>query len=441
MADDVDGRLILALQQNDETRDVEYKAAMAWNEKDKAACCGVVKDILAMANMGGGLIIIGVDQMDNGSFKPTGLPDHMLGSWETTRVNNFVQRYADPPINTRTRRFSDAGMTFIALDVPPFPSVPHLCMKDYPGELQAFALYVRTANNESAPIKSSADFDAIIERAVRNRSERLLSSIRTILVGADITATVSDTERFAQQLEEAQQRAIERYPREWPTYEGYREIAWWPARFDEERFALEELRPAVNAARVSYRAQPFLAADQSRDAIQSMQDGIEAITGSRPLFPEPMRLDYHAYDYWQFRTSGFFFKSSLMKEEGLTPRINDKLILWDEMTAFMGEGVDALVRLYEALGVMDEDVTVQVRVTGTQGRTVGVSGIWLPTIHERCSLPEVRYRATHSIDEWAAGRVDLAARMTREIMLRFNWMDAPTFEAPIRQLFDYQLRP
>ncbi len=35
MADDIDGRLFLALQQNDETRDVDYKAAMAWDEKDK----------------------------------------------------------------------------------------------------------------------------------------------------------------------------------------------------------------------------------------------------------------------------------------------------------------------------------------------------------------------------------------------------------------------
>ncbi len=59
MGQSPDERLLLALRQNDETRDVDYKAAMAWDEKDKATCCGVVKDILAMANTGGGPLVFG----------------------------------------------------------------------------------------------------------------------------------------------------------------------------------------------------------------------------------------------------------------------------------------------------------------------------------------------------------------------------------------------
>lgn len=124
MIENRDERLLLALRQNDETRDVDYKTAMAWDEDDKEKCCGPVKDILALANTEGGLIIIGVEQLPDKSFHATGVSGDMLKGWETTRVNNFVQRYAEPPINTRIRRFSENGLTFIAIDVPRLPRCP-----------------------------------------------------------------------------------------------------------------------------------------------------------------------------------------------------------------------------------------------------------------------------------------------------------------------------
>jgi len=96
--------LILALRQNDETRDVDYKAATAWDEKDKAKCCSIVKDVLAMANTGGGLIIFGVDKRADGSFNPSGMPDHMLPTWETTQVSRRrrdLYRHRRPLVSRR----------------------------------------------------------------------------------------------------------------------------------------------------------------------------------------------------------------------------------------------------------------------------------------------------------------------------------------------------
>ena len=145
MVNDQDDRLIRALRQDHESRDVDYKAAMVWDTKaGKAACCGIVKDILAMANSGGGLIVLGVDEMPDKSFQRSGVPSPMLASWETTRVNSFVQTYADPPINVLVRRFTDTDLTFIALDVPPFPSVPHICVSAYPEELRRFVVLGKT---------------------------------------------------------------------------------------------------------------------------------------------------------------------------------------------------------------------------------------------------------------------------------------------------------
>jgi len=432
MAQDPDDRLLLALRQNDETRDVDYKAAMSWNEKDKATCCGIVKDVLAMANSGGGLIILGVDQQQDGSFQPSGVPDRILPTWETTQVNNFVQKYADPPINTRLRRFTDGGATFVAIDVPPFPDMPHLCVKDYPGELSKFTLYVRTANNASAPIGSSADFNVIVERAVRNRSDRLLASFHTILVGATVTPTIAARDHFERQLAEAAPRARSGYPQEWPAYTGFRDAAWWPADFSATRFPLDALFDAAQKASVDYRGWPFLFYHPSTHAPHALQDGIEVSI--------PADLAPRSFNYWQLRQSGFFYQCSLMDEDvkamnaGVAPSVDVT-----ETALYVAEAIDCLSRLCDALGIRDEDVTLRVGLAGVQDRALVARRGPLPAY--RTTLSEIRHEETHSVEEWAAGRVDLAAQVTRELLLRFNWTTAPiaTFRSDIERLFNRQL--
>ena len=131
-----------------ERRDLDYKDAAAWNKDDKKACCAIIKDILAMANTLGGSIVVGVNETATG-FDPVGLMPDQLKSWESTRVNNFVQNYADPPVNVEIAKPVCSGRQFAVLLVPRFRQAPHLCVKDYPEVLTKPALYVRTANNAS----------------------------------------------------------------------------------------------------------------------------------------------------------------------------------------------------------------------------------------------------------------------------------------------------
>jgi len=131
----------------------DYKAATVWDEKDKKACCEFVKDILAMANTQGGFIAVGVSEQ-SGGFTFDGLTDTQADSFETSRLNRFLQNYTEPPINTLLRKIAHDGKSFVLIEVPPFPSTPHICQKEYPGTLTAPTLYVRTDNNESAPVRS-----------------------------------------------------------------------------------------------------------------------------------------------------------------------------------------------------------------------------------------------------------------------------------------------
>ena len=55
-------QLIDILRRGHESKDLDYKGPMLWDESDKKACCEVVKDILGMANTLGGFIVVGVSE-------------------------------------------------------------------------------------------------------------------------------------------------------------------------------------------------------------------------------------------------------------------------------------------------------------------------------------------------------------------------------------------
>ncbi len=432
MMNDQDDRLIRALRQDHESRSVDYKAAMVWDTKaGKAACCGIVKDILAMANSGGGLIILGVDELRDKSFRRSGVPSSMLPSWETTRVNSFVQTYADPPINVLVRRFTDTDLTFIALDVPSFPNVPHICVSAYLGELLRFALYVRTANNESAPIGSSADFNVIIEQAVRNRGHMLLESMRSILVGANMTPTISDDEHFAQQLHEGRERAQERYPADCSAFTGFHEASWWPARFEAARFPLDALPSVVQKAHIDYVGWPFLWYSPGHFDIVALQDAIECVIAS------PSALN-HPFTYWQLRQSGLFYHREVMPE-ALNAYNNQgsRLVVGIQVTmVYVAEAIDCMVRMGDALGLASEDVTLRLSLLDVKGAALHTRRGPLMG-HYETALSDVVHESTRSIEDWTAGKVDLAAEITRDLMLRFNWANVTTayFKPDIEALY------
>src|SRR5271155_1225608 len=129
-------QLTAILLQGHESKDLDYKGPMSWDEANKKSCCGLVKDILAMANTLGGFIVIGVSEEATG-YSFDGVSADQAKSFDTSRLNRFLQAYADPPINTLLRKVNHAGKVFVIIEVPAFPDTPHICQKDFPEVLSS----------------------------------------------------------------------------------------------------------------------------------------------------------------------------------------------------------------------------------------------------------------------------------------------------------------
>lgn len=126
-----------------EIRSFEVKGPGGLDEK--AFCAKVARAAMAMGNLrDGGLVCIGIDESRMTEMQPGLDANHLAGWSDFDNVNDALARYSDPPVDFQLHTFTlSSGATIVVIEVQEFNDVPHLCKKDYPGELQRGMAYVR----------------------------------------------------------------------------------------------------------------------------------------------------------------------------------------------------------------------------------------------------------------------------------------------------------
>ncbi len=408
--------LVGIIERNCESKSLDYKGPLSWDSKDKKSCCELVKDIIAIANTEGGYIVIGVAEKDEG-FELVGVSAEQAGTYESTALCQFLQRYADPPINVQIKKTSHEGKNFVVLEIPRFKDTPHICQKDYPDVLSDRALYVRSDSNESAPIKSSSDFRALIETAIRNRADSLLSSFRAILTSsAPLAESVGrPREQFKPQLEAARRRFDEKYPYKEKNYSFFVETVFQPQSFDQYRFRSAALKAAAQGASVSFTGWPFIFIHYNREECLSFtDDGIEGTIEWQDF------AKHDAFDFWRFNESGLFYKKELTGMSGSEP----PSVSAQDTVRYFAEAIYCMTRLFEGLFDDSEYMTFCATFLGTRNRRLvwtdrgspyGIYGSQYvanrPTLEAAASLP---------LADWRAGRVEHAIGMAKDLMKGFG---------------------
>lgn len=415
-----------------ESKELDFKGPMIWNGNDKKACCGIVKGILAMANTKGGFIVIGVEDTKSG-FKRIGLTPEQIASFQSEKINRFVQRYAEPPINTTLSKIEDSGKSFVIIKIPQFGTIPHICKTDYPGVLTKPTLYVRTDNNESAPISTTNDFHALIESAISKREQSLLTAIRSILKGYEPYKEQSQriNEQYTNQISFTIKAFEDKNPLKEKSYIGYREVTFYPvSSFDNKRFEIPKLKEALQQASINLRGWPFIFVSGNPKELYVVHDGIESLIAF---------IDFNGndrIDFWRLYTSGLFYYRTLMWEESQdrkrTKTIDGNYLLSKghkcptmdsrALTCYVAEAINSSVLLYTALGMNEEPITANFRLTGTDNRKLISYDNPLSLLKMACiaMIPEIVEERTYSLNEWKAGIVDLSVDVIKAICLKFN---------------------
>lgn len=134
----------LARDNFEEARGLEFKRGGRWRDVRHL----VAKAALAMSNVeGGGLVVIGIDKDGSGQDRLAGMDEEASATFRADDMEEFVNRYADPPVQIEVGKISDGGRHFVVLAVPEFDHQPVLCTKsldrDGKKHLEAGRLYYR----------------------------------------------------------------------------------------------------------------------------------------------------------------------------------------------------------------------------------------------------------------------------------------------------------
>lgn len=409
------------LLQQGESKELDFKGPMAWDCKGdkKKGCCDLAKDIIAMANTHGGKIVIGVKEAPPKN-EILGLSDEQLKTWDTTRLNQFLAAYVSTPINTTMVKRTSQGGTCIVIDIPPFPTLPHICVKPFEGVLRRSSIYVRTDNNESAELTVVEDQTSLIERALRNQADILLRQVRSVLVGAQVVQRDDDINVFMAQLMDAEEWFDDLYSSRVVAGSGYFQMSCWPSSFNETRFTRDELRTSAWAGNLAYSDWLGLLTHSEANSPQNVHKAVEdsmEYGGMKGLF----------YG-WRLYQSGLLFHRQVILDDVRVgsdsiwgAHLPGELIQVEQIGAFAAIAVDTANALYRSLGVIDEEITIRIEIIGAMDRKAIVPARW--TMRDsglRSSVDRIPAEQTLSFEEWIAGDVDHALTLANELLTLFN---------------------
>ena len=193
-----------------EDLDVELKGWLDLSDNEHKA--DLAKAILALANHGGGYVLIGFTESGDGAEPDEGRPKDLF-DYDQDDVNGIVQSFADPPFQCEVhiveRRKS--GNLYPVIVVPGGHGVPIRSKRDGANQrhVQMNTYYTRLPGPKSAPIDSAREWDKLINRCVRSARENLLDDFRNILEGSPVSES-QKTEEIGR-LEEWFNRSSHRF--------------------------------------------------------------------------------------------------------------------------------------------------------------------------------------------------------------------------------------
>lgn len=163
-----------------ERLDVELKA---WLDlADNGPRGTLAKGLIALANHGGGIAIIGFDT--NGNPAPN--RPAMLAMYGQDAINDVVDRFAEPGFHCTVQLVTHAadGLQYPVILVPGGHKVPIRSKRGAPNnEIIADRYYVRRPGPASEMPQGGHEWDELIRRCVRNNTDEIASLVRDVLEG------------------------------------------------------------------------------------------------------------------------------------------------------------------------------------------------------------------------------------------------------------------
>jgi predicted HTH transcriptional regulator len=146
-----DQSLVDLVEHGREERNLEYKGTsegqgFAWGPATVNA--KIARTVIAMANIGGGATVIGMDKDGPDRWRPNGVSEDVDLSYQQDEILQYVNERAQPPVQLSVYHVSHGGRRFVIIQIAGFTDLPIVCSKGVGKELRRSAMYVRRHDEE-----------------------------------------------------------------------------------------------------------------------------------------------------------------------------------------------------------------------------------------------------------------------------------------------------
>jgi hypothetical protein len=363
----------LLLSEPREDLSVEYKGWLDLSTNNGRAT--IAKAAIALANHGGGFIVLGFTENQNAlvsQAKLEGIPPITQDA-----VNAAVRRYADPEFHVEVHDLThpSTGIEHVVVSVP---SVPVMSKRNCESILFQNRCYIRKPGPRSEEPQNGDEWRTLLNRCVRAQREDMLNAIRAIVTGGiEVGNAVPTAEEALAAFAEAAQRRWSDIVADLPSTTsarfplGYYEMAFSLAGADPAASLKELLDRLSTARRIKLTGwSAFLAMHIPGLAPYPHEDFVEAWLG-RPISGatdvaslEPVRCDF-----WRASRSGQLYTIRGYLEDSSPDRPPGTCMDMAVPVWRVGEGLLFATRLAETFeGV--KQILVRCRFTGLKGRAL-----------------------------------------------------------------------
>lgn len=403
---------------------------------DNAHKAKLAQAMIALANYGGGTVLIGYTERSDGTFIQNEARPADLTAYTADAINEISRAYLSPAVHCEVRHINHpvSGLPFPAVRVPGGHLTPIIAKRGGPqgqSSLQSGRTYIRRAGPASEEPQSPEEWRALLDRCVRAGREDLIDRIRLIVAGEPLQAVAAAaTQPFDQWIADSRARweilvnpLSTTHPARFPR--GYYQFAY-QIQADFSHPSLNVLRTAIREAEVRTSGWPHWPVIE-RDPIRPtpIDDTIECFMArdhdSQSLAPDRL-------DFWRVSTSGQAFSVRGYAEDSHADLVEPGTG-FDITTPTwrLADAITHAVNLARNLQVSDGTVDFDLFYQGLQGRrlvSVGNSGRILSGTR-RTHQDQYHRRFSFSISTALVQLPEIVDAALRPLYQSFDFFDLP----------------
>jgi hypothetical protein len=400
----------------------EYKAWLSLTENEGKAT--LARAAIALANHGGGVIVIGMDEIQDRGLVSVVRPGAMR-RYTQDEINNAVNRYAEPQLHCELLFVAhpDSGIEHALVIVPGDTPTPVMSRRDCENVIQIGKCYIRKPGPRSEEPRNADEWRTLLTRCMRAARDDLLNAIRNIMSGE---AGEAPRTEVAELLSDFAQPALARWQELTadldPTADarfthGYYELTFKLLDVPEAP-SLAELRRRLDCARrIRHTGWSPFVDDQRPVPVDGL---IETWLGQ----PDPqswVQGPAHC-DFWRADRSGALYQLRGYDEDGSErfrpgEAFDFTLPIWR-----VGEPVLFVSRLGTTFG-NNPTVALRCRYTGLRGRRLASHDIMRYVPSAVCHDDQVILQAQFSCEEADQNLAEVLLLLLSPLYERFGFFE------------------